>query len=219
MKKNRVIKTTALVLVGIAAVVAAGLLAYPYLPFGVGQRVPAADLPDIVGGLVHISSTTITVKASDGKEMEFTGSSKTPVLSKVAEGEIGRSYAQLGIGDVLAVTADGRGGAKKIEIIPLEDSPSAVAKTSQTLAGMFINIQASSSLVLRLTSGDPITLGTLAAKTVQLTAKTALLQEVLGGQIGKPLSSFVPGTAVTVTGQYDKDTFIAREVVFLPNRQ
>jgi hypothetical protein len=206
-------KKNMLVLAGVIAAVIAGILIYKSLP--AIERPPAdTEKPIIVGGLVGIGPSTITVKAKDGTEMEFIASSKTPVFSQVKEGEAGRVYEQLSVGDVLAVTADASGTrARKLEILPVGRAPVS-GEYSVMLTGTVVSV-GTSSLVIRLPAPNPAMAVIAADLPVRIDEDTDVLTRVLGIQTGKALREFAPGAQVSVEGTSDNQGIAARSILLL----
>lgn len=201
-----------LTMAGVVLAIGAGVLAYNSLTMQKSLDVPTEG-PVIVGGLVGIGPSTITVKATDGTEMTFAGSYKTRVISQVKEGEVGKVYEQLSVGDVLAVTADFDGTrAKKIEILPIGRSPSS-SQPPVALTGTVVSV-ASTSLVVRPVAPNPAMAATIADVLVQVGRDTDVLTEVLGTQTGKALREIRPGAKVSVWGTRSEQGMAADSILF-----
>lgn len=200
---------------GVALALVAGVLAYKSLTMQ-GPVDPAAEGPVIVGGLVGIDPAAIVVKAADGTEMKFFASSKTPVMSPVKEGETGKAFEQLSVGDVLAITADGNGAvARKIEIVPAgQAAPGAQALV---LRGTLVNA-AGRSFVVRPFAPNEALASTVSDITVEVREGTEVRTLVLGGQTGKALQEVVPGAQVSVWGSVSEEGIEADSVLFSPAR-
>lgn len=187
---------------GALLVVGVGIFAYKNLPAPQEQSV--VEGPSIVGGLVQIGSTTvaktITVKAQNGEEKTFELPRTIPVTSQVQDGEVGRTYTELNIGDVLSVFANAKkpGVAKMIEIIPIASSTPANT-TAVSISGTVVSRTPSSITIKPLTDG-PLMATTNTSVTFTITTATQFLTKVLGGQTGKSQSAVVPGAAVAVVG-------------------
>ncbi len=211
-KKTLLVSILALLLLFI--IIVSGYVAHTYHSAPLKPHTPIPAPATIVGGLVAIGTHTITVKSAAGTQMIFTTSVDTRVLSRVKEGDVGKTYTDLRIGDVLAVTASGGSTPQTIEMLPLDESPSFGALPPVTLFGSLVSVSTSSVTVKPLTN-DLSMQSMLSNVTVQIQKNTQVLSQVLGGEPGISLAAAQPGTTVTIMGTSTDKGITARTIVIM----